>query len=50
MTLSRGVGADADATEAVYWIADLPAGAQPLRVEARAGRGVLASAPGRPGR
>jgi hypothetical protein len=33
-----------------YWIADLPSGAQPLRVEARAGGGVLASAPGRPGR
>ena len=34
----------------VYWIADLPDGAQPLRVEARAGGKVLASAPGRPGR
>jgi DNA-directed RNA polymerase specialized sigma24 family protein len=33
-----------------YWIADLPDGAQPLRVEARAGGRVLASAPGRPGR
>lgn len=33
-----------------YWIADLPDGAQPLRVQARAGGKVLASAPGRPGR
>jgi hypothetical protein len=33
-----------------YWIAELPDGARPLRVEARAGGRVLASAPGRPGR
>jgi hypothetical protein len=33
-----------------YWIAELPDGAWPLRVQARAGGKVLASAPGRPGR
>jgi hypothetical protein len=33
-----------------YWIADLPDGAQPLRVQARAGGKALASAPGKPGR
>jgi hypothetical protein len=33
-----------------YWIAELPDGARPLRVEARAGGRTLASAPGRPRR
>jgi hypothetical protein len=33
-----------------YWIVELPDGAQPLRVQARAGGKVLARAPGRPGR